>query len=144
MSTCISSSGCLLSFCSLGRGGEGREAGGEVLSVPPTMLPAPWLNFHWPWAAPTQLGEPPGPVPGRQADAAGWLAHAHCREAACPAEMAIGRGWVLSLHSSPFPGLSPPTLTGQVGWALLAEWESPQQDWCPGPQANIIPLNSCL
>lgn len=92
MSTCISSSGCLLSFCSLGRGEEGREAGGEVLSVAPTMLPAPWLNFHWPWAAPTQLGEPPGPVPGRQADAAGWLAHAHCREAACPAEMAMGEG----------------------------------------------------
>ena len=27
MSTCISSSGCLLSFCSLGRGEEGREGG---------------------------------------------------------------------------------------------------------------------
>lgn len=80
-------------------------------------MPGSWLDFCWPWEAPVQLGEAPGPALGRQADSAGWLAHAHC-----PAEMASGEEWVLPLHffSLSWAILSSPSLRGQASWALLA------------------------
>ena len=109
--------------------GRREKGGGGLLPVPPIMLLAPWLNFHWPWTTPAQLGEPPRPVPGKQADAAGWLAHAHCREAACPAETVIGRvgpisaslshSWAISSISWRADELAPSGRVGDSQGALV-------------------------
>ena len=120
-----------LSFCSLGREQEGRELtvvemGGGVgvlFSAPPTVPSARWLNFRLPWAARTQRGEPP--VPGRQADAAEWLAHARCvRFPLCQDAYQRRVGPISSPLSLPWAVSS---LSQRAG-GLSAGWESPQQD----------------
>lgn len=116
MSTCISSSGCLLSFCLLGRG----EERGPSFQFPPTMpqlLGSTSAGHGQPlpgWESPQ------GPCQrGRQADSAGWLAQAHSSEADCPTEMDIS-GEVGPTSS--LPGLAISSISQmRAGWALPAE-----------------------
>lgn len=144
MSTCISSSGCLLSVCLLGCREEGRSEGGPPSSSP-HRAPAPWLNFRWPRAVPTWLGEPQGQsVPGRQAGRLiqqdGWHRPIALRPSARPRWIS-GEGWGLPLLSLGYLfHLSEPRQAGPY-WQRQ---EILQWDWCPGPKATRIPFHSCL
>lgn len=118
----------------VGRGGEPYPSS----TRPPPKPPAPWLSFCW-------LGQPPGPVPARRADSAGWLAQARGSEANCPAEMGIRRG--AGPTSSPLlPSLGylfQPSEDRCAG-PYWQRWEILQRDLCPGPKATMIAFHSCL